>query len=221
MRNSSPSCIWRQGSFTETRWARWDCSRELWFGRVAVIGVCIMILLAGITTPASAQLVGAQRRQLTPREIAQISDEVLRVVAPPERSLSGVPIASRQLTFDVKRTLTAFGAPAVSDTAMKLKRRVTPASDSVMSDCSYMDAKPCARLGSGAYISIDPLARTDSDAVVRANVSWVDRCCSKPLIAGRPETANGLLAGFSTKLHLVRNADGTWTVDKELETVAA
>lgn len=65
---------------------------------------------------------------------------------------------------------------------------------------------------------IEPVSITDSDAVVRANVSWVDRR-STPFIPSNSANGTGFLTGFSTKLHLVRTAGGTWTCDKELETV--
>lgn len=164
---------------------------------------------------AAAPSAAAQRQSLPPSEIAQIADEALRVVLPPESSLSGVPVASRQLAFDFERTLTAFGASPGADTALRLARPVTPASRSVLSDCSQMDKKPCASLGWRAYVWIEPVSVTDSNAVVRANVNWADRR-STPFIPSSPAAGTGFLTGFSTKLHLVRTAGGRWRCDKEL-----
>ncbi|HEY2854887.1 MAG TPA: hypothetical protein VGJ18_18655 [Gemmatimonadaceae bacterium] len=174
-------------------------------------------LVAAMTLASS---LGAQRSRLPATEISQLADEVLRVVAAPQRLLAGVPIANRELAFDSKRTLAAFGASTATDTAIRLARPVTAATQTVLSDCSQMRPTVCAGLGQRAYVWIEPISLTSSDAVVRANVAWVDRRQNRSA-SGSAAPAKGFLEGFSTKLRLVRDSNGKWTFVKEEGTVTS
>jgi hypothetical protein len=168
-------------------------------------------LIAAMTIVPS---MAAQRPRLRASEISQLADEVLRVVAAPQRVLAGVPIANRELAFDVKRTLAAFGASTAPDTAIRLRRPVTVATQSALRDCSQLQPRVCAGLGRRAYVWIEPISLTGSDAVVRANVAWVDRRPNQ-FVPGSAVLAKGFLEGFSTKLRLVRDSTGRWTFVKE------
>lgn len=160
---------------------------------------------------ATAASVRGQRLHLTPHEIAQIADEALRVVVPPQSAFSGVSVATRGVAFDVRGTLAAFGVPTSGDTAVRLARHVDIVSPGVLGDCSQMAPEPCAGLGSRVYVSVEPLSLTNSHAHVRVNVRWPDR--GETL--ARSSSAHAYLTGFSATIHLVRNAGGAWVFEKQ------
>lgn len=54
---------------------------------------------------ATASPARGQRPHLTPREIAQIANEALRIVVPAESAFSGVSVAKRGIAIDVRGTL--------------------------------------------------------------------------------------------------------------------
>ena len=166
--------------------------------------------LLALAIIATASPLRGQRAKLTPYDIAQITDEALRVVVPSDSTFSGVSVARRGIAFDLRRTLAAFGSATASDSAVRLQRHADIVSHDVLSDCSQMAPMPCARLGSRVYVLIEPLSVTKPRAHVRVNVFWPDR--GKAL--ARSSGDHAYLTGFSAKIHLARNADGAWIFQK-------
>jgi hypothetical protein len=120
-----------------------------------------------------------------------------------------VPIAKRELFFDVGRTFAAFhqAAPA-SLAAGGVRRAMRPGSVALLSDCSQAVPKPCSALGWGVYVAVVPVALTDSTAVVSAEITWAGR--SQPFVEGTAPAGLAFLTGYAARIYLARARGGAW-----------
>ena len=169
-----------------------------------------------------ARPLAAQQRRLPPSEIGQIVDAVLSELIPPESLLSRLTVAQRGLFLDVNRTMEAFhvsGGDSVTIANLGLRTAPKAGSRSLLVDCDQVGRKPCTRLGSSAYVFIEPICVTTSQARVRASVSWPDRGPSE-LGALAPPGQRVFLTGFSAEVDLVRAPGGRWRFKKLGKTIA-
>jgi len=169
-----------------------------------------------VCTSAFGHPVSAQQERLHPAAIGQIVDEVLLRVLPPSERLSRVTIAKRKLSFDHERTAAAFGYPgaSISVSDLRLRSAVGPGSRTMLSDCDQMRRQQCSLLGWRAYVWIEPVSVTKSQAVVRAHVSWTDRD-PKTFEERVPPKTRGFLVGMVRQLELTRLPNGNWKFVKE------
>lgn len=158
---------------------------------------CLCIGLALVATSVQAQ---TPARSL--KEIGQIIDAALQAVIPPEELLSNQTVAERGIRFDYERTMAAFGYANVPGTRARLglKRAVTAGSDSLLVDCDQRGTKVCSRLGRSAYVQVEPISVSRSNAVVWIHVAWVTT-----------PTKRSFLSGSSTEVILSRSGRGRWT----------
>lgn len=166
---------------------------------------CFAISTAAIVHPLAAQKV-----QLSQAAVAEIVSEVFRAILPPSDSLSRVPNARRTMLFDYERTMAAFG---YADTAtarpdLRTPLSVAAGSASLLTDCNQTGTKPCQRLGWNAYVWIEPRSLTNSQAVVRGHVRWIER--GTPFTNGAIPSGRASLVGFTTDVHLARAPNGQW-----------
>ena len=161
-------------------------------------------------------------RRLPLSEIGQIVDAVLSELLPPESSLSRLTVAKRGLFLDVARTMEAFhvsGGNRISIADLGLRTAPKAGSRSLLDDCDQVGSKPCDQLGRSAYVLIEPIRVTTSQARVRAIVSWPDRGLSD-LEAVAPPGTRVFLTGFSAEVDLVRAPGGRWRFQNLGKTIA-
>jgi hypothetical protein len=161
---------------------------------------------------AGSQALGAQRPALAPTELGQIADAVFGALAPPDSSLSRVPIRDRGLIFDAERTIAAFeqtGSPHASFGDLHMRTPARVGTRAVLGDCSQVVANSCSSLGWNVYTWLEPVSRTDGEVVVRATFLWADRG-RVPFQEGVAPTGRAGLVGFTSEAHLVRTSGGAW-----------
>ncbi len=154
-------------------------------------------------------LVAQQRFSLA--EIGQIADVVLERLIAPDSSLSCITVARRGVYFDHARTLQAFGyGVGARSLKIPLRSKVKAGADSLLADCGPAPGggKPCARLGSSVYVSIEPVSMGALTGRVYAHVLWPDRgdCLSR----GIGRNGRAALVGFSAEVYLARSWNGAW-----------
>lgn len=175
-----------------------------------------------LVTCALAGVLEAQEPSLSPRSVGQIVNEVLDAVLPDDQLLSGIPAGRRGIVFDYARTTDAFqrvGAAPISSSEHTPRAGVKPSGEHLLDDCDQRGKGSCTRLGSSAYIWIQPVSATATDAIVWAHVSWLERG-STLLEKSGGLTGNARLTGFSAQVHLTRGASGVWKVNKIGRTIA-
>ncbi|HEX5973118.1 MAG TPA: hypothetical protein VFY85_14390 [Gemmatimonadaceae bacterium] len=170
------------------------------------LGTSLMLALVVHALPASAQ-----SARPTEPEIAQVVDEVLSQIIPPDSSLSRVRVGDRGVYFDHARTLAAFGHHDTSAAVSRLRLRSTVMSGTpaLLEGCVQVVASPCQHLGWGAYAWLGLVSRSDSEMVVRLNVHWAD-FGNAPFQRGVLPGGRAYLVGFSMEVHLTRAADSSW-----------
>lgn len=176
-------------------------------------------LLTGATCCVSS--LKAQESRITPKEIAQIADEVLRTLMPPGQFVSRVEVSKRGVFFDHVRTLAAFGQQASTVEAvrtLRLQSPVLPGSRAMLNDCTQTKLKSCAGLGWAVYVWLEPIFISRSDAEVRANVFWPDRGAAS-FQEGVSPSGRAYLVGYSMNMILTRAADGSWKLSKQGKTL--
>lgn len=149
-----------------------------------------------------ATSVQAQTLRRSPKEIGQIIDAALQAVIPPGKRLTSHAVAERGILFDYDRTMAAFGYAddATARASLGLTRAVTAGSDSLLVDCEQSGAKACSRLGRSAYVYLQPVSVSTSEAVVWVHVEWATTLSNR--------TFKSL---SSTEVFLSRSGSGRWT----------
>ena len=162
-----------------------------------------------LTTARAAR---GQEEKPSPIVIGQMVDAVLRALVSPDSSLSRVPVSKRQIAFDKARTLESFGysrAEASSDVDLRLRATVVDGSRSMLSDCKQSAPLPCAGLGWRAYVWVERISITASEATLRVWVAWADRGDTR-FAQDAPLGARAFLVGFGSTVHLEKDSAGTW-----------
>jgi len=161
-----------------------------------VLGLC-----TGVTLLAAS--VQAQAAARSPQEVGQIIAAAMQAVVPPGQRLTSHTVAERGIRFDYARTLAAFGYRDDAPTRASLGLAPTfPAgTDSLLADCDQMGSKPCSRLGSSAYVYVEPIAVLSADAAVWVHVVWATTMPSK----------RTFLSASVTEVILSRSGSGPWT----------
>lgn len=175
-----------------------------------------LLLGAFGTTPC----IEAQETRVSPESIGQIVDAVISALVPPNQRVSGISIANRGIFFDYTRTVKAFGYSDTTQAPFRDLRVRTPmnlGSLRMFDDCSQIVPKPCAGLGWGVYVEIDPVSVTRRQANVRATIQWADR--AQVFEAGAAPAGNAYLTGFSANVILIRGAFGKWKYAKTAKTL--
>ena len=174
-----------------------------------------MYACVGATAYTLVHSLAAQQVRIPSVAVGQIVSEVLRAVVPPTDSLSRVSIAKRGVFFDQAQTMAAFGYPGSASPAdLGVRLPVTFGTKKLLSDCDEWGAKPCKQLGWSAYVWIEPISITNSQAVVRAYVAWPERGAT-PFVKGVAPMGEASLAMFATEVYLVRSANGEWKFAKK------
>ena len=171
---------------------------------------------------AVAPMLRAQESPFAPTSIGQLVNEVLQALVPPDKLISRVSVARRGIVFDYARTIAAFrnaGAPETSPSDLAVRAEVTQGGESVLDDCDQMGTRSCQRLGWSAYVWIEPISVTATEAVVRAHLSWPDRGRAS-FEEGVAPTGRAALTGYSAEVYLIRHADGGWRFNKLGRTIA-
>lgn len=146
----------------------------------------------------------AQPARFSQKEIGQIIDAALHAVVPPTKPLTSGTVAERGIRFDFGRTMSAFGyedKPAAR-AGLGLTGAVTEGSVALLDDCDQMGSKTCLRLGRSAYVYLEPISVSDSEAVVWVHVAWA----TTPSRSKRT-----FLSSSSTEVILRRSGSGSWT----------
>ena len=149
-----------------------------------------------------AASVQAQSPRRSPKEIGQIIDAALQAVIPPGERLSGHTVAERGIRFDYERTMAAFGYANVpgARASLGLKRAVTAGAESLLVDCDQRGMQACSRLGRSAYVYLELVSVSSSEAVVWVHVVWVTT-----------PSKRSFKSGSSTEVILSRSGSGRWT----------
>lgn len=179
------------------------------FGRLVVVSCSIF----WCTWPTA---LGAQRPALTPVSLGQVADVIFSALAPPDSSLSRVPIRERKIAFDYERTIAALeqgGGAHASVSELTLRTPVTAGTRALLDDCSQAAPKACSKLGWMVYTWLEPRSITDSEVVVQAHFSWADRG-RVPFLEGVAPTGPASLVGFTSEVHLVRSSAGEWRISR-------
>ena len=144
----------------------------------------------------------AQPTRPSPKEIGQIIDAALQAVVPATKPLTSGTVAERGIRFDFGRTMSAFGSvdkPAAR-AGLGLTRAVTEGSVALLEDCDQVGSKACSRLGRSAYVYLEPISVSDSEAVVWVHVRWATTPSKRTF-----------LSSSSTEVVLRRSGSGPWT----------
>lgn len=162
-----------------------------------LLGLCTGVTLLSGTVQGQAAV-------RSPQEVGQIITAALQAVVPPDRRLTSHTVAERGIRFDYARTLAAFGYPndATARARLALGRAVTGGTDSLLVDCDQVGSKPCSRLGSSAYVYVEPISVSSSQATVWIHVLWA----TTP-----PKSKHTYLSGSSTQVILARSGSAPWT----------
>lgn len=161
------------------------------------------LLCAGLWSALGVSAAGAQPAQMSPKEIGQIVDVALQATVPPTHRLTTHTVKERGIRLDYGRTLAAFGHrddPRTRAT-LGLSRAVTPGSESLLADCDQLGTKACRQLGLSAYVYVEPISTTSSEAAVWVHVIW----------ATTP-TKRSYQSAESTEVILSRSATGRWVI---------
>jgi hypothetical protein len=174
-------------------------------------GAALLLALCG--WPLSLH---AQRTRLTPAAIGQIVDEVLSELVSPDTLASRIPIGKRGVYFDRVRSMRAFGyadSNSIATAELHLHNPVREGSLSLLEDCRGRGMRPCRQIGWGVYVAVEPIAVTDSGAIVNAVIRWADRGPElfKPGVA---PTGPSVLVGFTSQVELIRTSTGRWKFAK-------
>jgi hypothetical protein len=156
--------------------------------------VCACVVLAAASLPAQAP-----RR--SPTEVGQIIELALQAVVAPQHGRSTHTAPDRAIRFDFARTLAAFGYADDSTTraSLRLANPLAAGSDSLLVDCDQLGRKKCSALVQSAYVSVQPISISNSDAVVRVSVIWAT-----------PMSMGTFMSGASTEVILSRSGSGAW-----------
>lgn len=159
----------------------------------------IRFLCVGI--PLLASSVQAQTPGRSPKEIGKIINAALQAVIPPETRLTSYTISERGMRFDYGRTMALFGVPdnAEARASLGLTRTVADGSIALLEDCDQRGTESCERLGRAAYVYLEPISVSDSQAIVRVHVYW----------ATQP-SGRAYLSGSSTEVVLKRSGSAPW-----------
>jgi len=159
----------------------------------------IRCLCLGATLTAGA--VDAQTPRYSPKEIGQIVDAALNAVIPPEERLTSHTVAERGIRFDYGRTLAAFGSVDRPElrAQLALTRALAEGSTALLEDCDQRGTKSCSRLGRAAYVYVEPVSVSTSEAVVWVHVEW----------ATTP-SKRSYRSSASTEVILTRTGAGPW-----------
>jgi hypothetical protein len=170
------------------------------------------ILFLGLANTAFICRTSPERSPLPISEVGQIIDVTLAAFLPEHDSLSRVSVANRKIRLDVSRTLVAFGYQPSGALfgSLRLRSAVAPAAKSILEDCSVASPSVCAGLGWGAYVWIEPVSVTGSEAIVRLHASWVDRG-GETYKPGSPPVGKGIQVGLASDAVLARAGDGKWS----------
>jgi hypothetical protein len=143
----------------------------------------------------------AQQFRVTPREIGQIADAAMQGVIPPDKSLTRFTVAERGIRFDFERTMTAFGSrdSVRMASSLGLRSSVKAGSRALLTDCDQFGTKPCSLLGREAYVFLEPISISDTEAVVSLTVAWAQTASERTF-----------LTSFTTQVHLSRSGSGEW-----------
>ena len=157
---------------------------------------CLCICVAVVATSVRAQ---TPRR--SPKEIGQIIDAALQAVIPPGQRLTSHTVAERGIRFDYDRTMAAFGYADDSGAraSLGLTRAVTAGANSLLVDCDQRGTKACSRLGQSAYVYLEPISVSSSEAVVIVHVVWATTPSKRTF-----------QSASSTELILSRSGSGRW-----------
>lgn len=157
-------------------------------------------------------LLNAQTSRSTPKEIAEMVDAALLGVIPSDRSLTMYTVAERGIRFDHARTLAAFGygGDGGARAAFSPRTPILSGTSELLSDCSQLGSKPCKLIGKAAYVFLEPISITRSDAVVSLHVTWAS--------AVSPYT---FMSSFATEVHLSRSEAGPWKFVRAGATIAS
>lgn len=182
---------------------------------VRKFGVLLLLSLFGL-----APSIQAQQPRLAPAAIGQMVDAVLSKFVSPDQRVSRVPAAKRGVYFDHLRSMRAFGYTgnvpfSIGD--LHLRNAVKPGSEHLMDDCGGPGMHPCRQLGWGIYVAVEPIAVSDSDAVVRAIILWADRGPAA-FEEGVVPTGPSILVGFTSEVQLARTSDGRWEFARVMRT---
>ncbi len=189
---------------------------------------CACVPIASIAIVAlggsvSARVAAAQAGVASAADAGRVVYAALRALAAPDSTLSRVPVAQRTLVLDVESTLHAFaraGVPVGSLAALELQTPVAAGTRAVLDDCSYATPMPCAGLGWKAYVMVEEVSVTPTEAVVRCGIVWADRGWAR-FEPGVAPSAAGFLVGFDTTVYFVRAPNSAWRFVRLGTTVVA
>ena len=161
----------------------------------------LLALCTGVTVLSGP--VQGQAAARSPQDVGQIITAALQAVVPPDLRLTNHTVADRGIRFDYARTLAAFGYTndATTRARLALGRAVTEGTDSLLVDCDQMGSGPCSRLGSSAYVYVEPISVSSSQATVWVHVLWA----TTP-----PNSKRTFRSASSTEVILSRSGLGPW-----------
>lgn len=158
----------------------------------------------------------AQAPSRSPKEVGEIIDAALQAVLSPEKNVESMPIGQitgasmvgREIRFDYRRALAAFGLSDNADVraSLELTSTVTDGSTTVFTGCDQLGMGPCESLRKSAYILIQPISVTDSEAVVQVELTWATTFASRS--PTWPERT--FESWVFTQVILTRSASGPW-----------
>jgi len=175
---------------------------------------CLQNTVMALAACVVALPLSAQSIRLNRGNVAQLVDEVLRSVVPPDSSLSRVKVADRGIRFDHRRTMKAFGlGQSSASDILHLQTRTSPGSAALLTDCDQRGRLTCQRLGWGAYVWVRPVFVTANEALVELSAFWPERRSTKFTKGVVPED-RAILVGYSMEVYLTRLPNGNWKFKK-------
>jgi hypothetical protein len=178
--------------------------------------VIVVTVMAGHWAPAGAQTV------LSLSDLGRLVDATLDVVLPAGDSLSRVSVEQRGIFFDHSRSLASFRQTSRSGEKeeIPLHRIAKNGSRALLADCNEIGNRGCELLGWSAYVWIEALSISATEARVRAHVLWPSRS-GEPFEAGIKPRSNGILTMFFSDVYLARDANGRWKFSRMGRTVSS
>lgn len=163
----------------------------------------LRLVLAGVAIACGGGTLAAQGAvRLTQKEVGQIIDATLAGALPPSTEFSRVPVTERGVRLDVQRSMESFGVTADVSVvrSLRTRREISVGSRELISDCSQGGGKPCARIGSQAYVTVQAESIKAREVSVTLTFSWA--------VGGG--ASNRFLTGGATQVFLERTGSGEW-----------
>lgn len=154
-------------------------------------------------------------------DVREMVDVALEHVLSERTAISRVTVGRRGIVFDLARTRDAFSVkmPSAAVLAFSVRSQVRTGAHDLLSDCDLIGRMKCALLGWSVYVWVEPVALSDSSAILRVHAFWPDRGTAN-IDAPSPTLGLASLVWFSAEIHVARSASGTWRFVKQGVTTA-